>query len=125
MASDPLTCSLLRTLAALKPSGRFLERGPGAGLSSAWILEGVDKAASLTTVDIDDSLFGILEIHLGPCPRLVTVYFDGPLACNLLIVNTLTSCFQIHVQEWTVFLMRPFSGLGLESFAALTICLRS
>jgi len=31
MASEPLTCSLLRTLAATKASGRFLELGSGAG----------------------------------------------------------------------------------------------
>ena len=32
MASDVLTCSLLRTLAVSKPGGRFLELGTGTGL---------------------------------------------------------------------------------------------
>jgi len=36
MASDILTCSLLRTLAASKPAGTFLELGTGTGLSAAW-----------------------------------------------------------------------------------------
>ena len=31
MASDVLTCSLLKTLAATKPSGKFLELGTGTG----------------------------------------------------------------------------------------------
>ena len=44
MASDVLTCSLLRTLAASKPAGRFLELGTGTGLSTAWILDGMDGA---------------------------------------------------------------------------------
>jgi predicted O-methyltransferase YrrM len=38
MASDVLTCSLLRTLASAKPSGKFLELGTGTGLSTSWIL---------------------------------------------------------------------------------------
>ena len=35
MTSEPLTCSLLRTLAASKPAARFLELGSGSGLSTA------------------------------------------------------------------------------------------
>jgi predicted O-methyltransferase YrrM len=38
MASDIDTCKLLRTLAASKPGGRFLELGTGTGLSTSWIL---------------------------------------------------------------------------------------
>ncbi|WP_244214361.1 hypothetical protein [Pedobacter jejuensis] len=34
MASDVLTCSLLRTLASSKPEGNFLELGTGTGLST-------------------------------------------------------------------------------------------
>lgn len=59
MASEPLTCSLLRTLAATKPAARFLELGSGSGLSTAWLLDGMDAASSLTTVacaDGDDFL---------------------------------------------------------------------
>lgn len=77
MASDSLTCSLLRTLAASKPSARFLELGSGTGLSTAWILSGMDMASTLTTVDNDDSCLGILEKHLGSDPRLRIVCADG------------------------------------------------
>lgn len=48
MASEPLTCSLLRTLAASKPSARFLELGSGTGLSTAWLLDGMDSRSHLT-----------------------------------------------------------------------------
>lgn len=51
MASEPLTCSLLRTLAASKPSARFLELGSGTGLSTAWLLDGMDSSSHLTTVN--------------------------------------------------------------------------
>ncbi len=77
MASDPLTCSLLRTLAASKPSGRLLELGSGTGLSTAWILDGMDQSSSLITVDNDESLIGILRSHLGSDPRLEIVCADG------------------------------------------------
>lgn len=42
MPSEPQTCSLLRTLAAIKTGGRFLELGSGTGLSTAWLLDGMD-----------------------------------------------------------------------------------
>jgi len=77
MASEPLTCSLLRTLAASKPSGRFLELGSGTGLSTAWLLDGMDTTSRLTTVDNDDRLLSVLRTHLGADPRLTVVCADG------------------------------------------------
>ena len=43
MASAPLTGSFLRTLATSKRAARFLELGTGTGLSTAWILDGMDQ----------------------------------------------------------------------------------
>ena len=77
MASEPLTCSLLRTLAASKPSSRFLELGSGTGLSTAWLLDGMDAESHLTTVDNDESLLSILQSNLGADPRLKIVCSDG------------------------------------------------
>ena len=77
MASDPLTCSLLRTLAASKPSARFLELGSGTGLSTAWLLDGMDSESHLTTVDNDESLLSILQRNLGADSRLKVVCSDG------------------------------------------------
>ena len=42
MPSEVLTCSLLKTLAATKPGGKFLELGTGTGLATTWILDGMD-----------------------------------------------------------------------------------
>src|SRR2546427_13072712 len=47
MASEPQTGSLLRTLAASKPSGRFLELGTGTGVGTAWLLAGMDERSPL------------------------------------------------------------------------------
>jgi predicted O-methyltransferase YrrM len=77
MPSDPLTCSLLRTLAASKPGGHFLELGSGTGLSTAWILDGMDASSSLTTVDNDPLLLSILSRHLGDDARLEVICADG------------------------------------------------
>ncbi len=77
MASEPLACSLLRTLAASKPGGRFLELGSGTGLSTAWLLDGMDINARLITVDNDDRLLSILRNTLGKDQRLTVVCADG------------------------------------------------
>jgi predicted O-methyltransferase YrrM len=77
MASDVLTCSLLRTLAASKPSGNFLELGTGTGLSTAWILGGMDRHSSLVSIDFDASFLDIARRFLGEDSRLDLVLTDG------------------------------------------------
>ncbi|MFW0715945.1 O-methyltransferase [Pedobacter sp. N23S346] len=77
MASDVLTCSLLRTLASSKPSGNFLELGTGTGLSTSWILDGMDENSKLISVDNDDKFLNIAKSFLGLDSRLKLVPSDG------------------------------------------------
>lgn len=77
MASDALTCSLLRTLAATKPSGNFLELGTGAGLSTSWILNGMDQKSTLTSIDVEDKFLDIANKYLGNDSRLTLVLTDS------------------------------------------------
>lgn len=77
MASDILTCSLLRTLAASKPSGKFLELGTGTGLSTSWILSGMDSNSTLISFDNDEALLAIAKEYLGDDNRLNLVHADG------------------------------------------------
>jgi predicted O-methyltransferase YrrM len=77
MASDVLTCSLLRTLAASKPSGKFLELGTGTGLGTSWILDGMDAQSSLTSIDNDEKFLVIAQQFLGDDKRLKLVCTDG------------------------------------------------
>jgi predicted O-methyltransferase YrrM len=77
MASDMLTCSLLKTLAASKPGGKFLELGTGTGLSTAWILDGMDTTSTLISIDNDDNLLDIAGRYLGTDKRLSLVSMDG------------------------------------------------
>ncbi len=85
--SDPLTCSLLRTLAASKPGGKFLEIGTGTGLSTAWILDGMDDDSILISVDNDAAFQKIAERNLGFDKRLRLICADGGewLSANMLI----------------------------------------
>jgi predicted O-methyltransferase YrrM len=77
MASDVLTCSLLRTLACSKPAGKFLELGTGTGLSTSWILDGMDVDSTLTSVDNDQKFLEIAQSFLGSDTRLNLVCADG------------------------------------------------
>ena len=67
---------LLRVLAASK-SGEFLELGTGTGLSTAWILDGIDKKSHLITVDNDEKLLNIAKKRLGHYKNVEFVYDDG------------------------------------------------
>jgi predicted O-methyltransferase YrrM len=77
MASDVLTCSLLRTLAATKPGGKFLELGTGTGLSTSWILEGMDQHSTLVSIDNEAKFLKIASDFLGQDDRLTLVETDG------------------------------------------------
>lgn len=77
MASDIKTCSLLRTLAASKQGCEFLELGTGTGLSTSWILNGMDGSSTLISIDNDQSLLDIAERFLGDDKRLSLVNTDG------------------------------------------------
>lgn len=77
MASDALTCGLLRTLAASKPAGKFLELGTGTGLSTAWILDGMDEVSTLISIDNDSNFLNIAQKYLGTDTRLKLVLTDG------------------------------------------------
>jgi predicted O-methyltransferase YrrM len=82
MPSDILTCSLLKTLAGSKPNGKFLELGTGTGLSTAWILDGIDEKSSLISIDFDPKLLEIAQKHLGSDTRLSLECVDGEAWVN-------------------------------------------
>lgn len=77
MPSEVLTCSLLKTLAASKPGGKFLELGTGTGLSTTWILDGMDDSASMISIDNDETVLSIAKENLGVDKRLKLICADG------------------------------------------------
>lgn len=74
--SDARTGALLRTLAASKPGGALLELGTGIGLGAAWLLDGMDARARLTSVDVQPA-GGIAARCLGHDARLELVRQDA------------------------------------------------
>ncbi|MFD8598557.1 O-methyltransferase [Kitasatospora sp. NPDC059646] len=77
MSCDPTTGQLLRTLAAARPGGRILELGTGAGVSTSWLLSGMDADATLLSVEQDPAVAAIAAEHLGSDPRLELVVGEG------------------------------------------------
>ena len=77
MGSDLLTGNFLRTLAASKPKGRFLEIGTGTGLSAAWLLDGMDGASTLLSVDNNPEAAAVAAKHLGSDKRLTLKVAEG------------------------------------------------
>jgi predicted O-methyltransferase YrrM len=77
MSSEPKVGSLLAALAASKPGGRLLELGTGTGHGTAWLLAGMDAAATLDTVDTDATVVAIAQRHLGADRRVNFHVVDG------------------------------------------------
>jgi predicted O-methyltransferase YrrM len=73
MPSEPLVGAMLRTLAASKPGGRFLELGTGTGIATAWLLEGMDAGSTLISVDNDSTVQRVAFDSLGADRRLTLV----------------------------------------------------
>ncbi|MEO6498642.1 MAG: methyltransferase domain-containing protein [Mucilaginibacter sp.] len=77
MPSDLQTGSLLRTLAASKPGGRFLDLGTGTGLSLAWLAEGANQKSSIYTLDISEHWQNVAKAIFKGDDRINFYYEDG------------------------------------------------
>ena len=77
MPSEAKTGAILATLAASKPGGQFLELGTGTGLSTAWLLEGMDAHSKILSIDNDPAPQAIAIKHLGNDPRADFICLDG------------------------------------------------
>jgi predicted O-methyltransferase YrrM len=77
LASEDRTGALLRTLAASKPGGRFLELGTGTGVATAWVLDGMDATSQLVSVDVDAKLQESAREALGHDARLTLILEDA------------------------------------------------
>jgi predicted O-methyltransferase YrrM len=84
MASDKTTGQWLRAMAASKGNGRFLDLGTGTGLSACWILDGMDTASALLTVDNNPELVTVAKKHLAHDPRIEFILEDGEVTLRRL-----------------------------------------
>ena len=77
MPSDLYIGTLLKTLIASKPRGRFLELGTGIGLSLSWMTDGMDIHSSIITLDNDKKLIDIAKKNFKDDERIKFVCADG------------------------------------------------
>ncbi len=77
MSSDLLVGSLLRTLTATKPGGRFLELGTGLGLSLAWMVDGMDDSSTVLSLDNDAVLTDFVRQVFSGDTRVTVLETDG------------------------------------------------
>ena len=77
MPSDLYIGTLLKTLMASKPKGRFLELGTGIGLSLSWVVDGMDLESELISVDNDSKLIEIVSEYFKADKRVELICEDG------------------------------------------------
>lgn len=77
MPSDIYIGTLLKTLITAKPNSNLLELGTGTGLSLSWMIDGMDAASRLTTIDNDPKLIEIARSYFGVNERIEIICADG------------------------------------------------
>ena len=77
MPSDVYIGTFLKTLAASKPAGNFLELGTGIGLSLSWLIQGMDEKSKITSIDNDPALIEVANIFFDEEYRLELSCADG------------------------------------------------
>ncbi len=106
MSSDIKTGNLLRFLAGGALGGSILELGTGTGVSTCWLLDGMDEQAKLSSVYTDSTVQQIAQKHLGEDPR---VTFHTSDALELLQVMDAQSVDLLFADAWP----GKFEGLDL------------
>jgi len=77
MCSDSYVGNLLKTLVSAKPNGNFLELGTGLGLALSWMIDGMDEASRIITIDNDGDLVKIATSYFGQDERVTLVTADA------------------------------------------------
>jgi predicted O-methyltransferase YrrM len=77
MPSDLKTGAFLRSLAASKPAGRFLDIGTGTGLSLSWLADGASSEASIISIDNSSAYQQIAKSVFDADERILIQCIDG------------------------------------------------
>ena len=77
MGTDLMAGELIQTLISSKINGVFLELGTVMGISTAWMLNGMDEESKLTSIDNNPELIEIVSNVLGNDSRLELITEDG------------------------------------------------
>ncbi len=108
MPSARDTGALLRVLAAARPAGRLLEIGTGTGLATPWLLDGMDGASLLHTVDVDRDVVAVAQRFLGEDPRVRFVVADAmnwleanrDLSFDLIFADAIPGKYEQFATAW-------------------------
>jgi len=95
--SDDKLGSLLTTLVSSKPNSKILELGTGSGLSTVWLLNGMDTNSTLQTVDNDENLVNIAKQYLQDDKRVEFFIENGE---NLILRIEPNSIDFIFADTW-------------------------
>ena len=71
----------------------MLEIGTGTGVGTCWLLDGMDAAARLTTVDVSPKVQAIAQTHLGMDTRLTILSEDGAATIGRQLPNSFDLIF--------------------------------
>ncbi|MFL9832208.1 class I SAM-dependent methyltransferase [Flavobacterium sp. ST-87] len=77
MPSDLYIGTLLKTLITSKPKSNLLELGTGIGLSLSWMIDGMDTASKLSSIDNDPKLIEIAKNYFGHDKRVNIINADA------------------------------------------------
>ena len=77
MRSDVSVGTLLKTLACTKPAGNFLELGTGTGLALSWMLDGMGKHATITSIDNDPHVVNVAKHYFDQDRRVTLICADA------------------------------------------------
>ncbi len=98
LSSDALTGSLLRTLAASKPAGQLLELGTGTGAGACWLLDGMDAASRLHTVDVDEANVAVARQFLGNDKRITWWDAKADMGARLAEIGVIERIEQLRAE---------------------------
>jgi predicted O-methyltransferase YrrM len=76
-SSIPETGALLRALAASKPGGHMLEAGSGTGVGAAWLLDGMDSASRLISLERHPQIANAAKTLLADDDRITVINADA------------------------------------------------
>ncbi|HEY1216956.1 MAG TPA: class I SAM-dependent methyltransferase [Bryobacteraceae bacterium] len=77
LSSDEEFGQLLRSLARSRPGGNILEVGSGIGVGAAWLLDGMDEASSLVTIEVHEGVARVCSDLLKQDARACVVNADA------------------------------------------------
>ena len=111
--SDPKLGTLLASLAACKPGGSLLELGTGTGLSTSWLLHGMDSTSTLISIDNNNALVEVATKYTKDDKRVSFIVGDGeelikstaPGSIDLIFADTWPGKY-FHLEE-TLQLLKP------------------